>query len=455
MDTRFMKPIYMTEPRTTLIRPDVVRVAVHEVNKAGIGYTVDRTIFGHGEEGETDRTETVGWNLYKKNAINRADDMQDEMFHKRLYDPSMQEEAQSAENADINPGVFVGAAAGAAAGYAFALPLNGLSWAIQYFLGIPSTVVLGASLGGWINERRNVTEPIYKTQEQFNGAHTVNVAPIGYTVSQTISGRAEDIEWYLFRDTAIAHADEMQDSYDDIHLGKRESGMRRGPGIPEAVLGTFLALAYTGNLALQAKARTDEITSRYKQLTEKAISQTEDALKQSKASRDIGDQWKAEYEALANKMRKFSPVYLPKAPDQPSILFNNSRIKPVHVTCTGSMEPTITCRDIVLEYQDLPRPSEIDVGDIVSYRVNESCQARWKAAESKDIKVGETIMHRVIGTTELHEITIERGKRPSEKISPVYILQGDANDTPDPCIVTHDMITGKVVGIIKEADWKK
>ena len=138
-----------------------------------------------------------------------------------------------------------------------------------------------------------------------------------------------------------------------------------------------------------------------------------------------------------------------------SILFNNSRIRQVHVSCTGSMEPTITCRDIVLEYQDRPRPSEINVGDIVSYRVDESCKARWKDEGAEDTEVGETIMHRVVDTAELHEITIERGKRPSEKISPAYILQGDANDIPDPCIVTHDMIVGKVVGIIKEADKKK
>ena len=449
-----MKPVYTTEPRTALVRPGEVRVAIHEVKKAGIGYTIDRTIFGH--SGEGDRTETVGWRYRRKKAVERADCMQDEMFYKRLREISMQEEAQAAENVDINPGAFVGGAIGATYGFILTLPADGLHWALQYFVGIPLSAFYGAHLGMKVDERRNSTEPVYQTQERFNGVHTVSVDPIGYTVNRAISGQTEVLGWNLFKDTAIARADEMQEFYDDIQTGKKTPRSSKASlGLPEAVLAGFLAFGYVVDLKADLMSYKNAAEAAT-QLSRDAINLNKDAVnlnkKLSETASGLYDEnakLSDENRRLRNSYGSLTTIYLPNSPEEPAVFFDNTKLVPLRMSCeSDSMAPTLGCRDVVLAYPR-PRPGEIKVGDVVSYKVDEACSQDFKRVWEQSVPAGEHILHRVVGTVESHKTEVRKDGKAAEKVELAYRMKGDKNQEADPCLVTHEMIRAKVAGIVK------
>ena len=99
------------------------------------------------------------------------------------------------------------------------------------------------------------------------------------------------------------------------------------------------------------------------------------------------------------------------------------------VGCTGSMEPTITCRDVVYIWEP-PRGHVYKVGDIVIYR-NRSLN------DCLTLLPDQPTIHRIVEDRRI-------GRDAS------YITQGDNNPKPDGCGVSRDQIKGLVVYIDKE-----
>ena len=90
-------------------------------------------------------------------------------------------------------------------------------------------------------------------------------------------------------------------------------------------------------------------------------------------------------------------------------------------SCTGSMEPTITCEDEA--YGAVPSgPESIAVGDIITFSSPADC-------------LNGNIVHRVVA------IEIVDGAY-------FYQTQGDASATPDPCLVPFSAVGYRVVDII-------
>jgi len=93
-----------------------------------------------------------------------------------------------------------------------------------------------------------------------------------------------------------------------------------------------------------------------------------------------------------------------------------------HLISGVSMEPAIRVGDIAIT-RDIS-PEDVEVGDIVWYTRGDS---------------GTSIMHRVI------EVEPAGGQ-------PVFVTQGDANNTPDQPIVA-DQIAGEVVFVVPKIGW--
>lgn len=89
-----------------------------------------------------------------------------------------------------------------------------------------------------------------------------------------------------------------------------------------------------------------------------------------------------------------------------------------YVIVSGSMEPIIRVRDAVLTKR--VDADDIEVGDVVTYRSNDSAY------------YGILITHRVVNIKE------ENGKK-------IFITKGDHNETVDRKAVTADQIYGKVI----------
>lgn len=97
--------------------------------------------------------------------------------------------------------------------------------------------------------------------------------------------------------------------------------------------------------------------------------------------------------------------------------------------CTGSMEPAITCDDVMVLYP--PSFTDLGVGDIIVFRrQNPTCTGYVE---------GGLIVHRIIKVTS----TAGQGL--------AFQTQGDANPYPDPCTVPVTDVTAKVLGVIYDA----
>ena len=97
--------------------------------------------------------------------------------------------------------------------------------------------------------------------------------------------------------------------------------------------------------------------------------------------------------------------------------------------CTGSMEPAISCDDLMVVYP--PRFTDLDVGDIIIFwRQNSTCTGYIEGAQ---------IVHRIIRVT----------SSPGEGLA--FQTQGDANARADSCIVPVTDITAKVLAVIHDA----
>jgi len=107
------------------------------------------------------------------------------------------------------------------------------------------------------------------------------------------------------------------------------------------------------------------------------------------------------------------------------VVYDPSRIWAATPVCTGSMEPTLGCHDVLLFY-DPEKPSEIDRGDIISYESFGSCGGR---------------LHRVLSVgydSSLGEVT--------------FTTKGDTSILPDFCQVPFSAVNGKVLAVVYDSN---
>ena len=97
--------------------------------------------------------------------------------------------------------------------------------------------------------------------------------------------------------------------------------------------------------------------------------------------------------------------------------------------CTGSMEPTISCDDLLILYK--PALSDLDVGDIVSFRMP-------TADCSGFVPTTTTLLHRIRRVIQIEgKIFLE--------------TKGDATPDIDRCIVPTTAVEGKVLAIVYDS----
>ncbi|MDA0352629.1 MAG: signal peptidase I [Chloroflexi bacterium] len=97
--------------------------------------------------------------------------------------------------------------------------------------------------------------------------------------------------------------------------------------------------------------------------------------------------------------------------------------------CTGSMEPTIDCDDVLVVYR--AAVTDLDVGDIIIFQ--------RPAASCEGIVAGSYLLHRITRVV----------SSPTEGL--MFETKGDANESVDPCLAPVTSITGKVLAIVQNS----
>lgn len=124
-----------------------------------------------------------------------------------------------------------------------------------------------------------------------------------------------------------------------------------------------------------------------------------------------------------NEIESFGPI------GNPLIFDENSDAWVTQPVCTGSMEPTIGCEDLLVVYR--PGITDLDVGDIIIFqRPGPRCEG---------FVTGSFLLHRItrVVSTSNGELAFE--------------TQGDANSLLDPCRAPVSSVTGKVLAVIQNS----
>ncbi len=123
--------------------------------------------------------------------------------------------------------------------------------------------------------------------------------------------------------------------------------------------------------------------------------------------------------------RNLSPVSYTRITARPTAYYDKFFFWSGRPVCTGSMEPTFGCNDVLIMYK--PTQPDIDKGSIIGFNSPDPRNSNCYAAT-----------HRVIGVTYYQGQTWFKTK-------------GDANLLADPCYVPFNAILFKVIGIIYDA----
>jgi signal peptidase I len=97
--------------------------------------------------------------------------------------------------------------------------------------------------------------------------------------------------------------------------------------------------------------------------------------------------------------------------------------------CTGSMEPTIGCDDLLVVYK--PTVTDLDVGDIIIFQRPE--------ANCGGFVPGEYLLHRITRVV----------SSPPDGL--MFETKGDSNALADPCRVPVSRVTGKITAIVQNS----
>jgi len=125
----------------------------------------------------------------------------------------------------------------------------------------------------------------------------------------------------------------------------------------------------------------------------------------------------------------YSPIYSEKIPDRPTLYFDKKFVLFDQIECTGSMEPALGCKDVLLTQR--PDDTDVGIGDIIIYYVPYGKKCFFPP--------NKRLIHRVNSI-----LTLSDGTK-------MYVMKGDANSKPDPCPVASGQIEYKVVGILPKS----
>lgn len=136
----------------------------------------------------------------------------------------------------------------------------------------------------------------------------------------------------------------------------------------------------------------------------------------------------AERDALLARWSQVIPIDSPELSGAPLLLDRGvDDVVALRAVCTGSMEPNITCDDLLVLYAP-STPSDIDVGDIIYFRKPD--------ADCAGSVPGIFVLHRVV------DVMTRSG-------DVVFQTQGDAMAGPDRCLVPRADVIYKLLTNIR------
>ena len=138
----------------------------------------------------------------------------------------------------------------------------------------------------------------------------------------------------------------------------------------------------------------------------------------------------AERDALFTRWSQVIPIDSPELSGAPLLLDRGvDDVVVVRAVCTGSMEPNITCDDLLVLYA--PRTlSDVDVGDVISFRKPD--------ADCSGFVPGIFVLHRIVDVV-------------SRSGDILFQTQGDAMPGPDSCLVPREDVIYKLFTNIRGA----
>lgn len=147
---------------------------------------------------------------------------------------------------------------------------------------------------------------------------------------------------------------------------------------------------------------------------------------------DLRAQFDSLVESYAELQEGASHLVRIRTPELPgdALLFDRSidGVRTTRALCSGSMEPSISCNDLLLLYR--PDVTDLDVGDVIQFRRQQSdCSGR---AESGSIL--HRIVRVVVNNDGLH-----------------FETRGDSLNSSDPCLVPADDVMYKLLASVRNA----
>jgi len=210
-----------------------------------------------------------------------------------------------------------------------------------------------------------------------------------------------------------------------------------GQQLDEATASVLELSSENADLKIQTSEQATQITEMTDRIaTLEHLTQNSQGLEQSLATLTqqysaLQDQKRAAEEELALISAEWEPVKQIETigPSGNPLLINTSLDAWVtEALCTGSMEPAITCDDVMVLFP--PSFTDLDVGDVIVFRRQNPICTEYE---------GGLIVHRIIKVT----------SSPGQGLA--FQTQGDANPRPDPCTVPVTDVTAKVLAVIHDA----
>jgi signal peptidase I len=148
-----------------------------------------------------------------------------------------------------------------------------------------------------------------------------------------------------------------------------------------------------------------------------------DQLRESLAA--ISDGFTEQTERLG----QLQPIESFGTADNPLLFDESTEAWITQPVCTGSMEPTIGCEDLLVVYK--PAPTDLNVDDIIIFqRPGPNCEG---------VVAGTLLLHRITRVVS----TAADGL--------MFETKGDANPLVDPCRAPVATVTGKVLAVIQNS----
>ncbi len=133
--------------------------------------------------------------------------------------------------------------------------------------------------------------------------------------------------------------------------------------------------------------------------------------------------------ALQDEMSSLVRIRTPELPGDALLLDRSVQgVRYTGAVCSGSMEPNITCNDLLLMYE--PRVTDLDVGDVIYFRRQDS--------ECNGAMENRFMLHRII------RVVVR-----SDGLH--FQTQGDNSSRPDPCLVPASDVMYKLLANVRNA----